>query len=83
MAATEINSAYEDLAQFLAGLSPRKILAYRVSNRTQERVNYLLEKNATTGLTDDENTEMAQYMAVEHIVRLAKAKALQKMTVAP
>ena len=45
----------------------------------QARVNQLLEKNRTTGLTADEETEMERYMTVEHIVRLAKAKALQNV----
>ena len=45
----------------------------------QSRVNELLEKNKTVGLTAEENAEMERYMTVEHIVRLAKAKALQKI----
>lgn len=75
----EYNSVYDELAFFLASLSPRRVLAYKASNKSQERVNQLLEKNKTVGLTSDENTEMERYMTVEHIVRLAKTSAVQKL----
>jgi chemotaxis signal transduction protein len=75
----EYNSVYDELAVFLASLSPRKVLAYKASPKAQERVNILLEKNKTAGLTVDENAEMERFMTVEHIVRLAKAKAMQAL----
>jgi hypothetical protein len=77
----EYNSVYDELAVFLANLSPRKVLAYKASTKAQERVNILLNKNSSTGLTTDENAEMERYMTVEHIVRLAKAKAMQKLNI--
>jgi hypothetical protein len=75
----EYNSVYDELAMFLASLSPRKVLAYKASSKAQERVNILLEKNKIAGLTNDENAEMERFMTVEHIVRLAKAKAMQEL----
>jgi hypothetical protein len=75
----EYNSVYDELAMFLASLSPRKVLAYKASPKAQERVNTLLEKNKNAGLTNDENAEMERFMTVEHIVRLAKAKAMQEL----
>ena len=75
----EYNSVYDELAFFLANLSPRKVLAYKASTKSQERATILLEKNSSTGLTAEENAEMERYMTVEHIVRLAKAKATQKL----
>lgn len=75
----EYNSVYDELAFFLASLSPRRVLAYKASINSQKRVNLLLEKNKVDGLTIEENSEMERFMTVEHIVRLAKAKALQKL----
>ncbi len=75
----EYNSVYDELAYFLASLSPRRVLAYKASPKAQGRVHLLLQKNAASGLTPEENAEMERYMTVEHIVRLAKAKALQKL----
>ena len=75
----EYNSVYDELAYFLASLSPRRVMAYKASPKAQTRVNELVEKNRTIGLTIEENAEMERYMTVEHIVRVAKAKALQKL----
>ncbi|MEA5140985.1 hypothetical protein [Arcicella rigui] len=77
----EYNSVYDELVIFLASLSPRKVLAYKSSAKAQERVAILLDKNTSVGLTPDEKAEMERYMTVEHIVRLAKAKAIQKLNV--
>lgn len=67
---------FDELAQFLASLSPTKILAYRSSKKSQERVNFLLAKSKESGLTSEENAEMEKFMMIEHLVQLAKAKAL-------
>ena len=75
----EYNSVYDELAHFLASLSPRRVLAYKASPKAQARVNDLMDKNSTVGLTTEENAEMERHMTVEHIVRLAKAKALQRL----
>jgi hypothetical protein len=75
----EYNSVYDEFAVFLANLSPRKILAYKSSTKAQERVKVLLEKNKMGELSEAENAEMERYMTIEHIVRLAKAKAMQKL----
>ena len=73
-------AVFDELAQFLASLSPSKVLTFRTSRKSQERVNFLLLKNNEQGLTTDESKEMEKYMLVEHIVQLAKAKALQKLS---
>jgi hypothetical protein len=72
-------SIFDELAYFLANLSPKKVLAYKASTKAQERINFLIEKNKTTGLNIDENEEMERYMIVEHIEQMAKAKAIQKL----
>lgn len=72
-------SIFDELAYFLASLSPKKVLTYRVSPKAQERVTYLIDKNKNLGLSAAENAEMERYMVVEHIIQLAKAKAIQKL----
>jgi hypothetical protein len=75
----EYNSVYDELAYFLASLSPRKVLQYKASPKAQERVNHLLLKNRNTGLSVEEQAEMERYMTLEHIIRLAKSKSLQEL----
>lgn len=71
--------AFEELAQFLASLSPRRVLAFKTSRRWQERMDFLLSKNSEQGLSAEENKEMEQFMLIEHIAQMAKAKALLRI----
>ena len=74
-------SIFDELAYFLASLSPKKVLTYRASPKAQERVNFLIDKNKKSGLSAAENEEMERYMVLEHIIQLAKAKAIQKLNI--
>jgi hypothetical protein len=65
-----------EVLEFLAGLpSPFEMLSLRPSKRLAERVQELLEKNRSTGLTSEEEREWQRYEYLEHIVRVAKAAA--------
>ncbi len=74
-------SIFDELAYFLASLSPRKVLTYRASPKAQERVSFLIDKNKKSGLSAAENEEMERYMVFDHIIQLAKAKAIQKLNI--
>ncbi len=56
--------------------SPEEILALRPSDALQSRVQTLLEKNREEGLSPAEEQEWQQYEYLEHLVRMAKARAL-------
>jgi uncharacterized protein YnzC (UPF0291/DUF896 family) len=47
----------------------------------QERVSALLEKNRSQGLTDEEEREWERYQYLEHLMRIAKAKAHRKLKI--
>lgn len=65
--------------ELLAGLpTPEEIFALRPSEELQKRVSTLLEKNRAGGLSPAEEQEWAQYEYLEHVVRMAKAKAALK-----
>jgi Fe2+ transport system protein B len=69
-----------EILEFLASLpTPEEIIALRPSESFQARISALLEKNRTEGLTPDEEQEWEQYEYLEHLVRLAKAKAHLKL----
>lgn len=74
-------SVFDELAYFLANLSPKKVLTFKVSKKAQDRVNFLIDKSKKSGLSTAENEEMERYMVFEHIVQLAKAKAIQKLNI--
>ena len=71
---------FDELADLLASMDPDKVLAFRTSEKAQLRLNELLEKNKQKGgLSKSEQVEMEQFMLLEHIVSLAKARALKRL----
>jgi hypothetical protein len=69
-----------DVLEFLAGLpTPEEILAFRPSPALEARVRALLEKSRAGALDLSEQDEWQRYEYLEHLVRLAKAKAALKL----
>jgi len=69
-----------DVLEFLAALpDPRDVLALRPSPGLEARVEILLEKGRNEGLTPEESREWAGIERLEHLVRMAKAHARQKL----
>ena len=62
--------------------SPQEILALQPSAALQARLDELLEKNQTAGLTPAESAEWEHYAYLEHLVRLAKLRAQLKLSAA-
>lgn len=68
--------AYEEVFDFIAaGTTPDNIIAFRPSKVTKQRVADLLQCEKTTGLTVDESSELEYCVQLEHLMRLAKARA--------
>lgn len=67
--------AYEEIADFIAAESPQKVVAFRPSELTRARVAELVEREKAGGLTPAEISELEHYLQLEHIMRLAKARA--------
>ncbi len=55
-----------------------RLLAFRLSDPLQRRLDTLLEKNREGTLTDEETAELDTYERFEHLVRLLKARVLQQ-----
>jgi len=68
--------AYEEIIEFIAaGATPGDVVAYKPSQATKERVRELIDREKSTGLSEEERSELDHYMELEHIMRLAKARA--------
>ena len=70
---------YEELVQFIASLSPREVVEFTPSKTARQRVWELIERRKSDGLRSEEQAELDHYMEIEHIMRLAKARARQLM----
>jgi hypothetical protein len=69
-----------DVTELLAGLpSAQEVMALRPSAEAAERAEALLRKNSEQGLTVEEQAEWEDIKRVEHLVRVAKAKAALKL----
>lgn len=68
------------MVEFLASLpSPEAIIALRPSETLQTTIANLLEKNRTVGLTPEDEQLWQGYQYLEHVVRMAKARAFLKL----
>jgi hypothetical protein len=73
--------AYEEIVEFIAGgSSPRSVVAFRPSEKTRARVAELLSREKSGALTPEEASELEHYSQLEHIMRLAKARAQRFLT---
>ena len=68
--------AYEEIVEFIAaGISSEDVARFQASDEVKERVADLIHREKTTCLSRDEKAELDQYLQLEHIMRLAKARA--------
>jgi hypothetical protein len=71
-----ISKAYEEVIDFIAeGTTPDSIIAFQPSEAAKQRVADLIRREKTAGLTSDETSELNHYIELEHLMRLAKARA--------
>ncbi len=68
--------AYEEIVDFIAaGTTPKGVISFRPSETAQERVGDLLAREKEGELSPAEKSELDHYMQLEHLMRLAKARA--------
>lgn len=67
--------AYEEVADFLATLDPKRLLELHPSDVVQSRVEVLIDKKKSNVLSSEEKYELDRYMALEHLIALAKVRA--------
>lgn len=72
-------SAFDEIVDFLSTYQPEKILNFHPSEATQERVEWLLERKHSNKISNKEQNELQHFLMLEHIIRLAKSKALKKI----
>ena len=77
---TQDTVIYDELLDLLAdSADPQQIRAFRLSQPRQSRLDDLLEKNRTGSLSGDEKAELDSFEHFEHVVRMLKARAQQKL----
>jgi len=71
-----VTKAYEEVIDFIAaGSSPRAVIDFRPSEAAKMRVVELVDREKGGSLSVDEKVELEDYLRLEHMMRLAKARA--------
>ena len=70
--------AYLEIIDFIAGgTTPQAVVDYHPSAQAQQRVAELIAREKEGGLSPEEKAELDSFMNLEHILRMAKARARQ------
>lgn len=70
------SKAYDHIIDFIVrGMNPNEIINYRPPVTTSERLEILVNKEKEGLISTEEKSELEHYLMIEHIMRLAKAKA--------
>jgi hypothetical protein len=70
--------AYEEIIDFIAGgTTPETVLAFHPSHGVQQRVTELIERSRDGRISSEERSELEDYLQLEHIMIMAKARARQ------
>ncbi len=73
-----ISPAYLEIIEFIAaGTTPEAVAHFCPSSEAQRRVAELIEREKVDGLSADDKGELDHFEELEHILRMAKAKAQQ------
>jgi hypothetical protein len=68
--------AHEEIIDFIAArTTPELVLAFRPSIEAQQRVQDLIRRRQEEDLTPDEQSELDDYLQLEHLMIMAKARA--------
>lgn len=70
---------YEEFVDFIAhGPTVDEVLTFHPSDRSKARVAELVGRDKRDDLTPDEKAELDHHLHIEHLMRLAKAKARRR-----
>lgn len=71
----KVTRAYEEVIDFIAAENPSKVIGFRPSAPARARVAELVAHEKTGSLTMEEASELEHSLQLEHIMRLARARA--------
>ena len=77
---TPVRTVFGEITDFLAkNPTPEEIIAYRLPDDLEKRSHELLDKNGEGELTQDERDEMFDFIRIERMMTLLKAKMKLKL----
>ena len=72
--------AYDEIIDFIvSGTTPSAVAEFQPSEEARKQIQELLDREKSGQLTSDEKSELEHYLELEHIMRLAKARARRRL----
>ena len=73
---TQTTKVYDEIIDFIAaGTTPQSVVNFQLSDSAKERLEDLVYGHKMGELTPEEKRELDHFLTLEHIMRLAKARA--------
>ena len=73
--------AYEEVIEFIAaGTNSAAVVAFQPSSEVKQRIADLINREKASVLSAEEKAELDHYLQLEHLMRLAKARARQHIS---
>lgn len=70
--------SYDEIIDFIAaGTTPETVVAFRPSEEVRQRVAELSQRSKDGSITAEDRSELEDYLQLEHIMIMAKARARQ------
>ena len=67
---------YLEIVDFIAaGTTPEAVMDFHPSREAQQRLAVLIEREKAGSVSPEEKAELDHFMELEHILRMAKARA--------
>lgn len=74
----DTTKSYEEIIDFIAaGSTPEAVVAFHPSDGVQQRVAELVERSREGSISAEDRSELEEYLQLEHIMIMAKARARQ------
>ena len=74
------DSPITEVVDFILSIpTPEQIIAFKPSDRSEDRLSELLLINRNGALSDSDRAELDQYLWVNHLMNMLKIRVRQKM----
>ncbi len=77
-----VTTAFQEIVELIAGSNPKQIAHYLPTSGTLERVQWLVLKKNEGTITAEEEAELLNFLYLENMIGLAKARAFQLLRAA-
>jgi len=76
-----MTKAHQEIIDFMAaGSTSADVASFKPSAKARKRVADLIAREKDSGLLPEERRELEEYLQLEHLMRLAKARARQLLS---